>query len=130
MSLNDPLANALSHILNSEQRAKGIAHLKPSSRLLKTVLDIMKGIGYIGEYKEIDDGKGKIIELQLLGKINKAGVIKPRFAIKSGQFERYEKRYLPAKGFGVLMVSTNQGVMSHDEAKKKNLGGKLIAYCY
>ncbi len=130
MSLNDPLANALSSILNSERRAKGIAHLRPSSKLLRTVLDIMKGIGYIGEYKEIDDGRGKIIEVQLLGKINRTGVIKPRFALKKGEFERYEKRYLPAKGFGVLIVSTNQGVMSHDEAKKNNLGGKLIAYCY
>ncbi len=130
MSLNDPLANALSLMINSERIARNIAHVKPVSKMIKTVLEIIKTHGYIGDLKEIDDGRGKILEVNLLGKINKAGVIKPRFALKKDEFEKYEKRYLPAKGFGILIVSTNQGLLTHEEAKKKNLGGKLIAYCY
>ena len=130
MSLNDPLANALSHILNCERTAKNIAYLRPSSNMLKRILEIMKTIGYVGEFKEIDDGRGNIIEVSLLGKINKVGVIKPRYSFRKGDFEKYEKRYLPAKGFGVMMVSTTKGILSHEEAKKKGLGGKLIAYCY
>lgn len=130
MSLNDPLANALSLIINSERIARNIAHVKPVSKMIKTVLEIIKTHGYIGDFKEIDDGKGKIIEINLLGKINKAGVIKPRFSLKKDGFEKYEKRYLPAKGFGILIVSTTKGILSHEEAKKNNLGGKLIAYCY
>ena len=41
-----------------------------------------------------------------------------------------EKRYLPAKDFGILIMSTSKGIMTHYDAKKKNLGGKLLSYCY
>ncbi len=66
----------------------------------------------------------------LLGKVNKCGAIKPRFSVKKGGFEKFEKRYLPAKNFGMIIVSTSKGLMMHDEAKKKGLGGRLISYVY
>ncbi|MCH7727682.1 MAG: SUMF1/EgtB/PvdO family nonheme iron enzyme, partial [Planctomycetes bacterium] len=59
-----------------------------------------------GSYKEVDDGRGGIIELNLLGNMNKCGVIKPRFSTTNETFEKWEKRYLPAKDFGILIVST------------------------
>ena len=90
----------------------------------------MQKQGYIGEIKDIDDGKGGMIEVQLLGKINKCGVIKPRYSLTKSEYEKFEKRYLPAKDFGLIFVSTSKGVMTHMEAKKKNLGGKLLAYIY
>ena len=58
------------------------------------------------------------------------GAIKPRFAVKATEYEKFEKRYLPAKGFGILIVSTVKGLMTHYEAKQQGLGGRLIAYCY
>jgi len=130
MTLNDPLAKVLSHLVNSEQIAKNEATIGPVSNVLRKILNIMKDLGYIGEFTEIDDGKGKIVKINLLGKINNCGVIKPRFAVKKDEFTKYEKRYLPARGFGLLMVSTNQGILTHIDAKKQGLGGKLIAYCY
>jgi small subunit ribosomal protein S8 len=130
MSLNDPLANALSTVLNSEKGAKAETYLKPVTTMLKKVLHILKQEGYVGEYSELDDGKGKIMKLQLLGKINNCNVVKPRFALGKGEFEKYEKRFLPARGFGVLIVSTHKGLMTHAIAKEKGLGGRLIAYCY
>ena len=45
-------------------------------------------------------------------------------------FEKYEKRFLPAKDFGIIIMTTPQGIMTHIEAKKKSTGGKLLAYCY
>ena len=44
--------------------------------------------------------------------------------------EKFEKRYLPAKGFGLIIVSTSKGLMTHVDAEEKNIGGKMIAYCY
>jgi len=129
MSMNDPIANALSSIFNSESKAKNTVMLKPSSQLLKKV-QIMHDQGYIGEFKEIEDGKGNVIEVNLIGKINKCGVIKPRYSLDKLGFEKFEKRYLPAKDFGVIIVSTNKGIVSHYDAKKEGIGGKLIAYCY
>ena len=71
-----------------------------------------------------------MLKVNLIGKINNCGVIKPRFAIKSDEFEKFEKRFLLAKDFGIIIVSTNQGLITHREAKKKKIGGKLMAFCY
>ena len=128
--LNDPLANALSNILNKENAKTKECLIKPSSKIIKEVLKIMKDNYYIGEFKEIEDSKGNMLSINLLNKINKCGVIKPRFSVKKDGYEKFEKRFLLAKEFGILIVSTPQGIMTNDEAKKKGIGGKLLAYCY
>lgn len=128
--LNDPLANALSVILNKENAKTKECLIKPSSKIIKEILNIMKDNYYVGEFKEIEDSKGNMLSVQLLNKINKCGVIKPRFSVKKDGYEKFEKRFLPAKDFGILIVSTPLGIMTNDEAKKKLIGGKLLAYCY
>ena len=50
--------------------------------------------------------------------------------MKKDGFEKFERRYLPAKGFGILIVSTSIGMMTNEEAKIKMIGGKLLAYVY
>lgn len=128
--LNDPLAAALSKIVNAEKVGKREVLIKPASAILKKVLGIMNEHSYLGAFELVEDGKGGVIKLNLLGNINKCGVIKPRFSTKKNNYEKWEKRYLPAKDFGVIIVSTPQGVMTHIEAKEKGIGGKLLAYCY
>lgn len=130
MSLNDPLANALSLILIDEKAGKRESTIRPSSKIAKKVLEVMRANNYVGSFEEIKDGKGDTIKLNLLGNINKCGVIKPRYSIKKDEFEKFEGRYLLARGMGILIVSTPLGIITHNEAKKKNIGGKLLAYCY
>ena len=90
----------------------------------------MQDNNYIGGFEEVIDSKGSTLRIHLIGKINKTGVIKPRFSVKKDTFEKFEKRFLPAKDFGILIVSTSQGMMPHTEVKKKEIGGKLVSYCY
>lgn len=130
MALNDTLGNALSNILNAERKGKQICIIKPSSKMIKEVLKIMHENNYLGSFDVITDSRGGYIEVNLLGKINKCNVIKPRFSVKHTNFEKFEKRFLPAKGFGILIISTSKGVMIHSQAEHQKLGGKLIAYCY
>ena len=130
MSLNDTLASVLSQIDNANKVGKTSITTNYSSTLIKKVLDIMKDAGYIGDVEEVVDQKGNYLTIKLSGSLNKCGVIKPRFAIKFADFEKFEKRFLPAKGFGFIIVSTNQGLMTHNQAKEKNIGGKLISFCY
>ena len=130
MSLNDPLSNAMSKILNAEKVGKKECLIKPVSSIIKKSLDILNEEGYIGKYEEIDDGRGNYLKLNLLGNINKCGSIKPRFAVTILSYEKFEKRYLPAKEFGLLIVSTPKGLMTHNQAKEKKMGGRIIAYCY
>jgi len=130
MPLLDPLADALSNIMNHEQAGKMTVIIKPASKLIGAVLKVMLQEGYIGEFEYIDDGRAGKFRVQLLGRINKCGVIKPRFPVKKKDYEKWEKQYLPAHNIGILIVSTPQGVMSHKDAIKKGLGGRLLAYVY
>jgi|SRR3989344_975646 len=126
----DNLNNALSKMMNAERIGRDKCIILVSSKITKDVLTIMKNNGYIGDFKEIEDGKGGKIIVNLIGKINKVGVIKPRFSVKINQYEKYEKRFMPAKDFGFIVVSTSKGMMTHIEAKEKNLGGRLISFVY
>lgn len=128
--LNDPLANFMSLILNREIIGKSDCLIKPVSKTIKEMLKVMKENNYIGDFKEIEDSKGNYIKLALIGNINKCGVIKPRYSVKSNEFENFEKRYLPAKDVGILFVSTPRGIVAHYDAKAKKTGGRLLAYCY
>src|SRR3989344_4936341 len=127
---NDPLSAALSNVLNAERIGKKKVTVKPFSKQMITVMKIMSDSGYVGETKIIEDGRGNMLEIALTGNINKCGAIKPRFSVRKNEFERFEKNYLPAKDFGMLVVSTPKGMMTHIDGKEKGLGGKLIAYCY
>jgi len=128
--LNDPLANALSNILNQEKIGRKECFINPVSKTIKKVLEVFNSEGYLGTYNEIKDGKGNILQVNLLGNINNCNVIKPRFSIKANNFEKFEKKYLPAKNFGILVVSTPKGIMTHNHAKEIKTGGVLVAYCY
>jgi len=130
MSLNDPLSNVLSKILNADKVGKKECEVIISSKIILKVLEIMKDNNYIGDFKEIKEGNKSKLVINLLGKINKCGSIKPRFSIKVKDFEKYEKRYLPAKDFGIIILSTNKGLIIHSEAKKQGRGGRLISYTY
>lgn len=128
--LNDPLAATLAKIMNAERIGKREVVVRPASKMIKKILTLMNERNFIGSFEEEDDGKGGLLKVNLLGSINKCGVIKPRFSTKHNGFEKWEKRYLPAKDFGIIVVSTPFGVLTHLEAKERNTGGKLLAYCY
>ncbi len=128
--LMDPLANAMSAIKSYENAGKREITMRPASKLIGDVLRVMQEKGFIGEFEIIDDEKAGEIKIELIGKVNNCGVIKPRYAVKHGDYERWEKRYLPAAGVGALVVSTSKGVMAHDAAQEQGVGGRLLAFVY
>lgn len=130
MTMNNPLAAVLSHIMNCEKVGKSEVFVKPASNVIKNVFDILRDEQYLGAYEIIEDGKSNILKLNLLGHINACGVVSPRFSVKKDNFEKFEKRFLPSRDFGLLIVLTSQGMMTHRQAKEKGIGGKLLAYCY
>lgn len=130
MSMNDPLADALINIKNNENASKKECIIRPASKLLKEILRIMQEKGYIGTFEFIDDGREGLFKVELLGKINECRAIKPRYAVKQSDYEKFEKRYLPSYDIGTLIVTTPQGVFTHEEAKERHTGGRLLAYIY
>ncbi|UCE16246.1 MAG: 30S ribosomal protein S8 [Candidatus Bathyarchaeota archaeon] len=128
--MTDTLANGLTTIINNEMRNKSECVISPASKLLGRVLRVLQLSGYIGEFEFVDDGRSGKFKVQLLGRVNKCGAVRPRFPISSNEFEMWEKRFLPSRNIGSLVVSTSQGVLSHQEAKKKKIGGRLLAFVY
>ena len=128
--MHDTLAAALSNILNHEHTGKKECMIHPSSKIITKTLTLLNKHNYIGKFEEITPARGGLLKVHLLGSINKTGAIKPRFSVKVDEFEKFEKRYLPARGMGLLLVSTSKGMLTHEEAKKAKIGGRLIAYCY
>lgn len=126
----DPLADALSLIKNAEKSGKIECEIKPASKLIGRVLKVMQDNTYIGKFEFMEDGKAGLFKVKLIGNINNCGVIKPRYSVKRRDFEKYESRYLPAQDFGLLILTTTHGVLSHSNAKELKTGGKLLAYVY
>jgi len=126
---HDLLSDVLSSIKNGDKYGKRET-VTPFSNLVKNVLLILQKHNYIGDFEYIDDKRGGKIKIQLLGKVNDCNSIRPRFYVKKDEYEKWEKRFLPAAGLGFLIVSTPQGILTHDVAKKKGIGGTLLAYVY
>ena len=130
MSVNDTVTDALTKIRNANSASQKECVLKPASKFLGEILRVAKENEYIKDFKQ--EEKIGIISytVELNGRMNTCKGIKPRYAVGKGDFEKYEKRYLPARDVGLLVVSTPQGVMTHSNAKKKGLGGRLVAFMY
>jgi small subunit ribosomal protein S8 len=124
------MANLFATVYNNEIRNKKECLVIPASKLATAVLQSMSKNKYIGEFELIDDGIAGKFKIQLLGRINRCGSISPRYSVARTGYTRWERQFLPAVGVGILLVSTPKGVMSHNEAQEKGLGGRLIGYVY
>ena len=126
---HDILSDVLSAIKKCDEVGK-TEIITPASKMVKDVLLVLQKNKFIGEFEFIDDGRGGKFRINLLGSINNCGAVRPRFSVRVDEYERYERRFLPAVNFGFLIVSTSQGIMIHHEAKEKKIGGKLLAFIY
>ena len=125
----DHLADAFNTIKTHEMAGQRTCTIK-SSRLITEVLRLLKEKGYLNSFNRVDDGRGGYYKLELDGRINNCGVIKPRAPIQRHDWARIEQRYIPGIGIGLLIVSTPQGVMTNQDAEKLRIGGRLLAYIY
>lgn len=130
MTLMDPLANALVTIKNNEERGKRECIVYPASKLIARVLRVLQKLGYVGEFEFIDDGRAGKFRVQLLGRINNCGAVKPRFPVGFREIEKWEKQFLPSRDVGLLILSTSKGILTNKEALEKKVGGILLAYVY
>ncbi|MDH5019542.1 30S ribosomal protein S8 [Halobacterium rubrum] len=130
MTANDPLSDALSGIDNAESVGHLTHTVEPASNMVGSVLEVFYDRGYIDGFEFVDDGKAGRFEVELKGAINECGPVNPRYSVGADGFEQWEKRYLPARDYGALVVTTSHGIMSHYEAREEGIGGQVIAYVY
>lgn len=123
----DIVADALNMMKNAKKARKDSVKIKRISNLLIEILKIMKRKDAIKRYKL--NPKEKTVDVDL-GDFIECKAIKPRFTVDKTQIEKYRRRYLPARNLGTLIVSTNKGLITHEEAFEQNIGGILISYFY
>jgi len=130
MAGNDPLSDALSAVDNAESVGKLIQTVTPASNEIGSVLEVFYDRGYIDGFEIVEDGRAGQFEVELKGAINECGSVNPRYATGADGYEKWEKRFLPARDYGTLVVTTSHGIMSHYDAREAGVGGQVIAYVY
>ena len=130
MTRLNTIADGMSALKNAGDTGKSEVIIEPASKLLGAMLRIMQDAGYIAGFEFIEDGRGGQLKVHLTGKINNCGAISPRFSVQLDEMEYWEKQYLPGKNFGLMILSTSRGVMSHTQARREGIGGELLGYVY
>ena len=130
MVLISVLNDTLKSINNAEKRGKRQVLVRPVSKVVVKFLSVMQKHGYIDEFEIVDDHRSGKIVVHLNGRLNKCGVISPRFDVKIGDLEKWTKNLLPSRQFGFIVLTTSAGIMDHEEARRKHTGGKILGYFY
>jgi small subunit ribosomal protein S15Ae len=124
------LNDTLKSIYNAEKRGKRQVLVRPVSKVVVKFLSVMQKHGYIDEFEIIDDHRAGKIVVHLNGRLNKCGVISPRFDVKLPELENWINNLLPSRQFGFIVLTTSAGIMDHEEARRKHTGGKILGYFY
>ena len=123
------LADSLNTIKNAERARQKEVTVSPASKLIQRVLRIFQQHAYVGEFERYDDGRQGKFKIALLGRINQCEALL-RLNYGFDQFEALERRLLPAPGLGVIVLTTNEGIMTMEEAEEKGIGGIALCYVY
>lgn len=124
----DVITKTLNELMNAKRAGKTECRVSLSSNLLLEVLELMKNEGYV-DYKVEKGGKFPRV-LIAIKKVNECRAIRPRLHFQIDEFQKYVRRFLPSRDLGIVIVSTDKGVLSHKDALDKGVGGVLLAYCY
>lgn len=132
------LSDALKTIYNAEKKGKRQVLLRPSSKVLIKVLQVMQKngikifyfLGYINEFEVVDDHRSGKVVINLNGRINKCAAISPRYDITIDDIDKLASTLLPSRQFGHVLLTTSMGIMDHNEARRRHVGGKVIGFFF
>ncbi|XP_050218496.1 40S ribosomal protein S15a-2-like [Mercurialis annua] len=122
------LNDALRSMVNAEKRRKSTVQLQPISTVISSFLKIMKDRGYIKNFEVFDPHRVGRITVELQGRITDCKAITYRQDIKANEIEEYRLRTLPTRQFGYVVITTPDGVLDHEQAIERNVGGQVLGY--
>ncbi len=133
MAQTDPIGDFLTRIRNAQMAGHRMVEI-PSSRMKRSITEILYENGFIHRYKFVDEGvQGKIMIALKYDPLSKEPVIRGlKRASKPGlrQYSKSDSIPRVINGLGIAIVSTSQGLMTGKKAKAENVGGEVICYVY
>jgi small subunit ribosomal protein S8 len=130
--LTDPISDFLTRIRNAMEADHEQVEI-PSSRLRREMTRILKEQGYISDFEVAQGEKGEVVRVTLRYTEDRSPVITGMERISRPGRRRYvPKEEVPRVfgGMGTAILSTSSGVMTGHEARKKGVGGEVVAYIW
>ncbi len=129
--MTDPIADMLTRIRNALMVKKETVEI-PASKMKTEIARILLEEGYVAGVEKAEDGyNGKLVLTlkyadgrSVIGGLERAS--KPGLRTYSGAKEMPKVM----GGFGIAIISTNQGIMTDKQARKLNVGGEVLCYVY
>ncbi len=127
MSMHDPIADMLTRIRNGQKAQHQQIRLSSSNLKLK-IADVLKNEGYILSYSvETTENNFKIMVIDLKYYSGKSVIDRIRRVSRPGlRVYKSYKDLIAVSSFGIAILSTSKGVMTHIEARNKKVGGELL----
>jgi small subunit ribosomal protein S8 len=128
--MNDPVSDMLTRIRNANSALLPLVNL-PHSKLKESIAGILKREGYIQDFS-VEGQLPKTLKLKLKYQ-GKKSVIEGLRRVSTPGLRRYVGATdIPRVrgGLGVAVLSTSEGLMTGNQARKKNLGGELLCYVW
>ena len=129
MATTDPVGDMLTRIRNASQQGHEYVHM-PASKLKSAIAGVLKSEGFIRDFRvQTTQGQFPILDIHLKYDEHKKPVIESIRRLSKPGLRRYTGvAEIPKvqSGFGVVILSTPQGVLSDREARKRKVGGELL----
>ncbi|OGI02709.1 MAG: 30S ribosomal protein S8 [Candidatus Melainabacteria bacterium GWF2_37_15] len=128
----DPIADMLTRIRNAGTAGHQMVEM-PSSKQKVELAKVLKAEGYIVDYKVKEDGKFKVLAIEVKYESESQPIIRKIQRISKPGLRVYKKAKNIEKilgGLGVAILSTNKGLLTDRKARKENIGGEVLCYVY
>jgi small subunit ribosomal protein S8 len=126
--MNDPIADMLTGITNASMVGKHEVQI-PASKFKKQILLVLKKLGYITDFEEVGDGAKRAFKISLRYNAQGKSVINETRRVSRLSKRMYlgYRKIRPVKyGHGHMILSTPEGIMTEQEARKKKIGGEAL----
>ncbi|MBW3589379.1 MAG: 30S ribosomal protein S8 [Actinobacteria bacterium] len=132
MTMTDPIADMLARINNANRARYDLVEI-PSSKIKVEIARILKNEGYVEDVEETGEGINKALRITLKqGDEQRARITGVKRVSKPGL-----RVYTPVKdlpqvlgGMGTAIISTSVGIMTDKEARRKKVGGEVLAFIW
>ncbi len=133
MTMTDPIADMLTRLRNANSAYHDTVGM-PYSKIKSHIAEILQQEGYIAAWRveDAEVGRSLVITLKYGNSREAASIAKHQAGLKPGLRVYAKKDNLPRVlgGLGVAIISTSGGLMTDKQAKKRGVGGEVLAYVW